>query len=352
MPWAVAEYSALAGKTRAMYGKLLTIENYMELMRQKTVGDVAAYLKLNTYYSDALSGINTAEIHRAQLENILRKSLLKDYRKLFCFSQGNIREFLKVAYLKYEIESFKRLFRILETEGDTTIVEDSLLFLNKYGTLDIAKLSTAVNSQEFIANLEGTVYYDVLRPFLAENRKYNLFDIEMALDMYYLNLVFRKRKKLLEGLNDRVVGISLGTEVDVSNLLWIYRGRMIYNLDRSVILGYLIPHRYKLSTGLIYELVDAKDSEAFIKIAGRTKYANLFVSDVHRYYELNLSEYMHRLHRSFLRKYSFSISCALSYLHLKEYELSNIISIVEGIRYQLPVETIRGFITGIRGDFK
>lgn len=349
MPWAVAEYSALAGKTRAMYGKLLTTENYMDLMNQKTVGDVAAYLKQNTYYNDALSGLNTAGIHRAQLENILRKSLLRDYKKLFCFSRGNVKEFLKISYLKYEVESFKRLFRILEMEGDTALVEDSLLFLNRYGTLDIAKLSTAVNSQEFIANLKGTVYYDVLRTFLAEDRNHNLFDIEMSLDMYYVNLVYKKRKKLLEGLNASVVGISLGIEIDVSNLLWIYRGRMIYNLDRSVILSYLIPHRYKLPMELIYELVDTKDPEAFIKIVGRTKYADLFLSGTHRHYELNFSEYMHDMHRSFLRKYAFSISGALSYLHLKEYELSNIISIVEGIRYQLPVETIRTFITGIRG---
>jgi len=349
MPWAVAEYSALAGKTRAMYGKLLTTENYMELMRQKTVGDVAAYLKRNTFYSDALSGVNTADIHRAQLENILRKSLLGDYRKLFCFTRGDVKEFLKVAYLKYEVESFKRLFRILEREGDTALVEDSLLFLSKYGTLDIAKLSTAVNSQEFIANLKGTVYYDVLRPFLAENRSHNLFDIEMSLDMYYINLVYRKRKKLLGGLNAHAVGISLGTEIDVSNLMWIYRGRIVYNLDRSVILGYLIPHRYKLPMELIYEMVDAKDSEAFRKIVGGTKYADIFLSDSHRYYELNFSEYMYRMHRSFLRKYAYSISCALSYLHLKEYELSNIISIIEGIRYQLPVDVIRTFITGIRG---
>lgn len=350
MSMAVAEYSALAGKTRAMYGKLLTEENYRELMHQKSVGEVAAYLKANSFYRDAVSALNEEDIHRVQFENSLRKSLLDDYRKLFCFSQRNIKEFLKVAYHKHEVESIKRLFRILEMERTVTLVEDSLLFLTKYDTLNITSLTKARNSQEFITNLKGTGYYQVLRPFLTEDKRHNLFDIEMSLDRYYLGLVLSKKKKFLQGLDAKVVEVSLGTETDVLNLLWIYRGRMIYNLDRSVILGYLIPQSYKLSRELLYELVDAKDPEAFRQIAARTKYADLFFSDKHIFFELNFSEYMFNMHRSFLRKYGFSISSALSYLHLKEYELSNIISIFEGIRYQLPVETIAKYIVGIQAS--
>jgi V/A-type H+-transporting ATPase subunit C len=345
---AVAEYSALAGKSRAMYGKLLTTENYRDLMRQKSVGDVAAYLKYNTPYKDTVSSLNESDIHRVPFENMLRKSLLNDYRKLFCFSQGSIKEFLKVALLKHEVESVKRLFRVLEMEKTVNLVEDSLLFLSKYDTLNISRLTKSRNSHEFIANLQGTAYYNVLRPFLSEEPSHNLFHIEMALDMHYLNFVLSRKKRLLEGLDASVVERSIGTEIDVLNLLWIYRGRMIYNLDRSVILGFFIPQGYKLSRDLVYELADARDPEAFKQIASRTKYAGLFASDKHHFFELNFNEYMYSMHLSFLRKYGFSISSALSYLHLKEYELSNIISILEGIRYNLPVEEIARYVVGIQ----
>lgn len=350
MTMAIAEYSALAGKSRAMYGNLLTGEDYRELMRQKSVSDVAAWLKSNTPYRDAVSNLNESDIHRVPFENMLRKSLLNDYRKLFCFSQRNIREFLRVMLLKYEVESVKRLFRVLEMERTVNLVEDSLLFLSKYDTLDIARLTKSRTSREFIANLQGTGYYNVLRPFLAEDKNRNLFHIEMALDMYYINLVLSKKKRLLKGLDASVVERSIGTEIDVLNLLWIYRGRMIYNLDRSVILGYFIPQGYKLSRELVYELADARNPEAFKQIVARTKYAELFLSDKHNFAELNFNEYMYKMHLSFLRKYGFSISSALSYLHLKEYELSNIISILEGIRYHLPVETIAEYLVGIQAS--
>lgn len=330
-----------------MVGKLLTGEQYKDLMRQKSIQDVIAYLKMNTPYRETLSSLDDIAIHRVPFENALRKSLMNDYRKIFCFSQGATKEFLRISYLRHEVESVKRLFRVLEMEKETTLVEDSLLFLTKYNTLNLTRLTQSRTSQEFITNLQGTGYYTVLRPFLSDDKRHNLFDIEMTLDMYYANLVLAKKKKLLQGLDASIVERFVGTEIDVLNLLWIYRGRMIYNLDRSVILSYLIPHGYKISRELAYELADTRDEAAFRQIVSQTKYAELFLSDKHIFFELNFHEYMHRMHLSSMRKYGFSIASALSFLHLKEYEISNIISILEGIRYHLPVETIAKYVVGI-----
>jgi len=345
---ATGDYNALMAKARAMYGKLLKKEDYNELLKQRSVGDIVSYLKHNTHYSDVLADVNESEIHRAQFERILRRSLMNDYRKLLSFAHGNIRDFLKLIYLKHEIESLKRLLRALETKGTTSVAEDSLYFLKSYDPLHIAKLATVQNIKELISELKDTPYYDVLRPFLGEKEGHNLFELEMSLDMYYLNLVFSKKKTLLSGLDSEVVARAFGNEIDVLNLLWIYRGRIIYNIDRSIILSYLIPHRHKLSMDVIYSLVDAKDKKTFLQIAARTKYSELFVSDDSRYFDLKFSAYMYEFHRRMLRKNGFSIISAISYLNLKEYELSNIVSIIEGIRYGLPEETIRSFIIGFK----
>lgn len=343
------KYSALYGKTHVMFGKLLTAENYHELMRQKNVFDIAAFLKHRTDYGKAFDGIDEREIHRAQLENVIKRSLLDDYRKLFCFARGNIKGFLKVAYLKHEVERLKRLFRVLEIEGDTAPAQDSLMFLNKYDMLNINSLAAAGNTKTFISNLEGTEYYSVLRPFLSESGQHNLFHIEMALDMYYINLVNKKKKKLLTGLDAKIIDHSLGTEIDILNLMWIYRARILYNLDSSFVLRYLVPNSYKLSKEMIHQLLDIKNGKEFLELIENTKYSNLFSSKSHDFFELNYSEYMYRMHYGFFRKYGFSIAAVLSYLHLKESELSNIISIIEGIRYSLPVDRIKEFVVGMAG---
>ncbi|HEY8499167.1 MAG TPA: V-type ATPase subunit [Clostridia bacterium] len=343
------KYSALFGKTHAMFGKLLTTENYYELMRQKNVINIAAFLKYRTDCGKAFDGIDESEIHRAHLENVIRKSFLDHYRKLSYFTSGNIKGFLKIAYLKHEIESLKRLFRVLEMEGDTAPAQNSLLFLKKYDMLNLENLAATGNTKTFISNLEGTEYYHVLRPFLSEAGQHNLFHIEMALDMYYINLINRKKKQLLTGLDAKIADHSIGTEIDVLNLMWIYRARIAYNLDGNAILRYLIPGGYKLSAELLRELVRINSRDGFLAIIGNTEYSNLFLSEPHGFFELNFSEYMYRMHSRFFRKYGFSIAAVLSYLHLKECELSNIISIIEGIRYGLPVDRIKSFVVGIAG---
>jgi len=343
---ATGDYNALMAKTRAMYGKLLKKEDYYELLKQRNVSGVVHYLKHNTHYHDVLADVNEAEIHRGQFERILKRSLMTDYRKLFCFTHGNIRDFLKVIYLRHEIDSLKRLLRVLETRGTTAGAEDSLFFLKSYDPLHIAKLAKARNLRELINELRDTPYYDVLRPFLNEQDGDNLFMIEMSLDLYFINLVFTKKKSLLSGMDAEVVTRAFGNEIDILNLLWIYRGRIIYNIDRSIVLSYLISHRYMIPLELIYELADAKDRNSFLQIAAQTRYSELFLSEDSRFYDLKFSEYMYRLHRRMLRNYGFSIASALSFLYLKEFEISNIVSIVEGIRYGMPVETIRSFVTG------
>ena len=118
MALAAAEYSALAGKTRAMYGKLLKSEDYSELMQQRSVGDVAAILKYRTHYRGVLSGINECDIHRIQLENILKKSLLDDFRKLFCFSRGQEKRFEDRLY-ETRGGILSACSEVLEMEGTT-----------------------------------------------------------------------------------------------------------------------------------------------------------------------------------------------------------------------------------------
>jgi len=343
------KYSALYGKTHVMFGKLLTAGNYHELMRKRNVYDIAAFLKYRTDYGKAFDDIDEREIHRARLESIIRRSLLNDYRRLLCFVRGNIKGFLKVAYLKHEVEGLKRLFRVLEMEGDTAPAQNSLMFLKKYDMLNTKKLAAAGNTKTFISNLEGTDYFYVLRPFLSETGQHNLFHIEMALDMYYINLVNRKKKKLLTGLDAKIVNHSIGTEIDILNLMWIYRARIFYNLDSSFVLRYLVPNYYKLSKELIRKLVGIKNSNEFLELVKNTEYSDLFLSKSHDFFELNFSEHMYRMHYRFFRKYGFSIAAVFSYLHLKECELSNIISIIEGIRYSLPVERIKDFVVGITG---
>lgn len=341
------KYGALSGKTRAMFGRLLKREHYEELVHKKSVNEVVSFLKNNTHYRIILSEVDENNIHRGQLENLLKHDLVKDYEKLLRFTHGDINKFIDLLYVKIEIESLKLIFRVFEAgHADEAFLEDSLLFLSNHDKLNIPKLALSRNIEEFLQGLKGTDYYDVLKPFSSEDNKRRLFSMEMALDLYYLRTEDSLFKKMLSPKDAAIALDFAHIECDIFNIFWVYRSKNFYKVDAEVIKSYILPIFHKIKRSTLEELINAKDSEEFAAILSRTPYRFLFdgqdISMEHRY-----SEFIYRLHKKKFRQDPFSVSCVLSFLRMKEVELANIISIIEGIRYKLPEESIKKYIIGL-----
>ncbi|HPJ21141.1 MAG TPA: V-type ATPase subunit [Clostridia bacterium] len=339
-------YSALSSKARASYGRLLTAEDYNMLIDMKNVNEIAGYLKKNTYYSEILSNVDEALIHRGQLENIIKTDIMKEYDKFLRFTSGNARKFLQSTYKKYETESLKIIFRRLETVGGVMSAEGYLLFLKNTSEIDFHKLIKSKDSLEFIENLKGTEYYDVLRPFTGTGVKINLFNLEMVLDLHYFKFLYKRMKKYLTGKDFMPLEESFGVKTDVLNMLWIYRCKKYYNMKKEIIRSYILPFNAGIRKETLNRLIEAEDIEEFLEIAGTTKYSSIFIRDIDGFFEVNFADYMYNIHMKLFRKYPLSVTAAVDYIHMKEYELSNIISIIEGIRYGLPAEKIRKFVVG------
>lgn len=339
-------YSALSAKARASYGKLLTKEDYEELIEKSSVAEVAGYLKNSTHYSSVLSNVDEKSIHRGQLENIIKTDIMREYSKFLKFTNGNARAFLRSTYKKYETESLKIIFRRLETVGSVISAEGFLLFLQDNKSVDFHRLLKSGSSMEFISNLEGTEYYDVLKPFAADNVEINLFNLEMVLDLNYFKFLYKRMKKYLHGKDWKPLEDSFGIKTDVLNILWVYRCKKYYDMPKEIINSYLLPFNYKLRKETLRSLVEANDLEEFAEIVAGTKYASIFQRDIDEFFEVNFAEYMYNVHMKLFRNHPLTVSAAVDYIHMKEYELSNIISIIEGIRYGLRPEKIKKFIVG------
>lgn len=346
MLFSAIKYGAMSGKTRAMAGKLLNAHDYQEIMQKKNVSEVAAYLKYNTHYSAVLADVNEAEIHRGQLENILKHEYIQDYVKLMRFSSGDQKAIINLLYMKLEIENIKLLLRRFEAGNADQSLEESLQFLSRYDDLNIPKLALSKNIEEFLAGLEGTGYAEVMRPYVSMNQDTRLFHLEMALDLYYFRKVHELSSKLLHG-EDRLIAMEInGIEIDVFNIFWIYRIRTFYHFDKELIYTYIVPYYYKLKRAVIDDLISAKNFDEFRQVLERTPYASLFDGEGPGVFERRYNEFLYEFHRKRFVHQPFSIACVMSYLKLKEFELTNIISIIEGIRYKLAPEDIRKYIIG------
>ncbi len=341
-------YGALSGKARAMYGKLLDKNEYIALMQKKNVSAVVSYLKSNTHYSAILADLDETNAHRVNLENLLKKDIINDYAKFFKFTSGKLKEFIDLYYSKTEIESLKLIFRAFEAGNvDYNLLEESLIFMSRHDKLNIPKLSLSKDLEEFLYRLQGTNYYELLRPFASDDKEIRLFKIEMTLDLYYFRSVQKMYQKLLDKSDQMVVKELLGVEADIYNIFWIYRSKTFYNMSNELIKSYSAHIANKLNKRTIEALIDAEGYADYVDILKKTPYGFLFEGQNQLFYEHNYIEYIYKLHKMNFRRQPFSIACIISYLRLREIEIANIISIIEGIRYNLSEKEIQKFVTGI-----
>lgn len=342
-------YSGLTTKIKSMQSRMLTLNDYNEMAHMTTVKDVAIYLRNCPSYSNVLEGINENDIlnghdsnsvHRGQLENKLIFSMYKDYVKIYKFTNGSERRFLDSYFIYFEIEIIKVLLRMfLDSRTLEYNLSDFEKFFMEHSKIDIKRLSKVTNLNEFIECLKETDYYNILS-LLQNVGTITLFDIEMQLNLYYFSMTWKLMQKYLTKQNKKVVMQTFGVRIDLLNIMWIYRAKTYYSVDKDIIYTYIIPIRYKLKRQQIKQMVEANDNEELIKAIQNTCY-----SDALEEYDIGNAEKVYfTIVSKLLKKATMQTPMSLApvryFMYYKETELANITKIIESIRYGLKPEEI------------
>lgn len=343
----IAKYSSVNAKVRALYGKLLSNCDYEELLEKRSVPSVAEYLKKSSGYGELLSSINESQVHRGELEKVFRASLYNDFIKVLRFLSSGSKKFLEAAFLRYEVEDLKMLFRIIYTGHKDETMKNSLVFLKNHSSLDFSKLINSSNIPDIVHSLKGSEYYKVLSPLASGSAKPNLFDIEMSLDLHYFMTMLKLTEKLLSAGDYKRIINTFGTEIDMLNIMVIYRCKKMFKLPSELTYKYVIPYWYRLSKEQLIQLSQSHNVDEFKKIISDTKYKNVFKTDEEHRWEINCANYLYRIYKNHFRTDNFSFGMTLAYLHLKEMDIRNIITLIEGVRYGLTKEEIKSYLIGI-----
>jgi len=343
------KYSGIHSKVKGMSRNLLSEEDYIELLGKKSVTEIAIYLENYTSYKTALkSAGDIASIHRGELEKILQKSFEDDFFKLMKFENGGNKGFLRLYILRYEIELLKVMLRMMENNTLSTFQRQINEYFLKSMTIDVDKLKTSHNISQFIENLKGSVYSRLLSPFIVNTEHLNLFSIEMSLDVYYFKRAWKVKNRLLTTSDALIVKETLGSEIDLLNILWIIRCKKYFNTPKELIYSFIVPINYRLRKEQLITLVEAETADEVLLLLEKTSYKGIFNRDdlfLEQYYLSYVAKTIYRKSRNF----PFSIMSTLGYLHLKELEIANIIKIIEGVRYSESVNEIKGYVIGKGG---
>jgi len=93
----------------------------------------------------------------------------------------------------------------------------------------------------------------------------------------------------------------IGTEIDLQNIVWMYRLKRFYNISGDATYGFLTPVQYRLTTETLGALVAIKNADAISPLLNKTIYRNVFGDFSHA--EKNLrnavaAKYKKESHRS------------------------------------------------------
>lgn len=343
-------FSAINTKIRVMRSRFLKDDDYIALMEMNSVEDQIKYLREETKYSKVLEDIDDIDnIQKVELQ--LERLQVQQFEKIIKYFSDDYERYIKSFMFRYETEDLKLFLRVLARGEKLEDYGMESLLKDKYYSFSYEKIKDAKSVVDFIDKLKGTKFYDVLYPYRNEDHSKLMFYMEMNLDRLYFNTINESAQKLSKADRQSFNNV-FGENIDILNIEWIYRGLKFYNLAPEELINYTLPH------GLVFNFNKLKDLcygdiEHLKSVVRDTRYKELVNEDkdIDLFMGIRVQRYMYNRFKNAFRDGRFDISISNAYLHLLEYEIKDIISILEAKKYGLSYyETKEYLVREIKGS--
>jgi V/A-type H+-transporting ATPase subunit C len=336
----VSSTQALAAKAKAMYGERLTKADYDELLRKRSVQEIAGYLKNETHYDKILEGINESSIHRGYLEVLIRQRLFLDFVQLVRYGES-INKFYQYGILQIEIKQILLTLRFLKETERGGQISQLPLFANKMTSFDLQKLVNVNTYDELLSVLKSTPYYKILvptKPKPGEELDYTA--CEIALNAYYHIEVLGHIKNEFSGeAKDQLLDV-FNTRIELDNITKIYRLKKYYKSTPEDIIKVLNPTTVKIPRKTLFKWIETKTADEFVDALSTTAYKSSINRKDFVYIEYHMDSIMYNINKHFIRFATDPNVVMIAYMNLLEIETRNIIDIIEGVRYKVETDKI------------
>lgn len=335
---------AIIPKARAMYAKRIKLEEYENLMRRRTVPEVAEELKRHPYFTDSLTTLSSVDPHREQLEDLLRMDIYYKFRSLerYDTSPGG---FARYFLISTEIDELLRAIQLLSVGGVGRYINHLPPFLTEYTRLDLLEMADAKSFAELLKSIRKTPYYHVLLPYCQKDPLVSDFpEVEAALKQYQYATVFDLIKKSFSGQEERSIYALFAQEAEVYNLDVIFRVRNFFPdlYPGEEIKKLLLPYRYHINRQKLHQMAEAASAEELIALYRQYDLARYDRdrTDI-RQVDVTGQRVKYARARSILHLTSSPLAAMAALLSIAKMENENVITLIEGVRYRLPPERVR-----------
>ena len=190
---------AIVPKAKAIAARRLTKSEYEALARKRSVIEVTAALQAHPSFKKCLAGVSQTNLHRAQLEEALRKDIFFKYESLmrYSFRKGHFGAYF---LMRCEIDELLTKLRLLSMGFHHHYIVHLPGFLADKTSFSLLALAKAQTPAQCLPVLAGTPYAKVLQSVLpAQGEALDYLACEHAFETYYYGTVLQLISRDLKG---------------------------------------------------------------------------------------------------------------------------------------------------------
>ncbi|MBE0681445.1 MAG: V-type ATPase subunit [Anaerolineales bacterium] len=347
----VSGYAAISTRVRAMYSDLLAPQEMTRLGDSPDLPALVSSLK-STPYGKYLSGLKDTDMTPRRVILQIRNRLADSYSSVVQQAPEQTRPLIKQLFRYFEVGNLKAVLRSIQTvsswNSDIAAWDRVREVLFPFGTFASIPAQAMVESGSVASAvdlLHGSPYEATMsfamKRFSAEQ---NLFPLEVALDLAYWRHLWGE-VKTLKGKDREMGGKLIGSLLDLNNLMWAIRYRIYHNLSEEELINYTLPFGYRVRDEDVRAIAAGADIASIVSRI----YPNIpDVNALLDHPQSGLPKLEHLLKQQVMRQcvsafigYPFHIGLPLAFLLLSDFEIQDLVVLIEAKSSKLKDEEFR-----------
>lgn len=340
--------NAIMAKARAMYGKRLTLQDYSALCACRSTAEIVSYLRGRTGYADAFENTVTAGMDEGYAEFLIKKLAYNRFAMLCRYEMSFGEELHNYFIVKEEISQILSCIKSILLKNTDKYVMNVPAFYSKSFSLNAYDLMNTKTIPELISALESTVYEPLIKKCYDSSADYLGYECELL--NYFYEFEYKLISKKRGNSNEELFEL-LSTKADTQFIDKLYRTKKYFSLSSESTLKSLAPiHLTAFSRKQIVALLNAQNEKEVLDILKSTKYKKYALKiEKADYAEQAINEENYKMYKHMLRFGTDPNVTMFCFMFLENIEVSNIIHIIEGVKYKISPEEIKSLLIGV-GD--
>lgn len=342
------DYGYSNARVRGMRSRLLDRSFCDNLIAARDIQQMIQELT-STGYGGDLEEVLIKGRDAAVVDEALKNNLVRTYRKILGFLNEEGRDLVATLLGRWDLFNIKTILRGKHMHLPAEEIRESLVPAGQLSPVELEAMLVQgdVHGAVDAAVTLGLPYVPALRSGYAEYaRSGELVGLELAVDRHYAGWAAARLSR--RGANAAIARRILGTQIDIVNLLTVFRMQKA-DLGDLDVTEYYLPGGTAISADLFKEVAQMSDVDEVLDRLRNTLYGPALEDAAMKYLEVNsLAVFERALEDHLVRKVTASgvldplgVGVVVSYLWAKQNEVTNLRIIVKGKSIGMPVERVR-----------